>query len=58
MARYWVGETGERHAPVADPSSAPDGIPRQRAATQPRERVTDAVRRTLAANLTPDDPGD
>ena len=58
MARYWVGDTGERRAPATDPSSVPDGIPQQRTTTQRRERVSEAVRRSLAANLTPDDPRD
>ena len=51
MARYWVGDAGE-HGQGAEPS-----VPRPRPAPEP-ERLTDALRRTLAGNVTADDQGE
>lgn len=53
MARYWVGDAGEPGAaPTADPAvrPGPPGCPGE------PERITDAVRRTLAGNVTVDEP--
>jgi hypothetical protein len=54
MARYWVGDAGE-HGQGAEPS-----VPRPRPApaAPESERLTDALRRTLAGNVTADDQGE
>ncbi|MDQ4119596.1 MAG: hypothetical protein M3235_21945 [Actinomycetota bacterium] len=52
MARYWVGDAGEHGAAADDPPAARQGQP---SADAERERLTDAVRRTLAGNVTADD---
>lgn len=55
MARHWVGETGEPGTPCADPSPThPGTVP----CVRDRERLTDAVRRTLARDVAPDDPAE
>lgn len=52
MARYWVGDAGEHEARDAD-APATRSVPAPGAAE--RERLADAVRRTLAGNVTDDD---
>jgi hypothetical protein len=52
MARYWVGDAGERRTPAPEPSAARQG---PQACAPERERLADAVRRTVAGNVTADD---
>ncbi|TCK25618.1 hypothetical protein [Pseudonocardia endophytica] len=52
MARYWVGDPGERGSSAADRTTARPG---QQPRAQERERLSDAVRRTLAGNVRADD---
>lgn len=54
MARYWVGDAGEPGAGAGDPAPVHPG-PSATCAVE-RERIADAVRRTLAGNVTADDP--
>jgi hypothetical protein len=54
MARYWVGDAVEPGDPPGDPASVHPGPPATCAADG--ERITDAVRRTLAGNVTAEDP--
>lgn len=58
MARYWVGDVGDRPTRATDPADARDASARSRIPAPRRERVTDAVRRTLAGNVTSDDASD